>query len=177
MSLKISASSTEMSSRYFANEALLLPIKYFFTPFLPRMLVIDPAWFFGCQLFCTVLVIAILLLLALAWRAQIRRGTMVCMQNKAKSEENERSDTKGFSSSVNKITTKITSSNMFVANGSACRTTHSTILSEIWTPSLCWTSVCEAKCLQFSYLEVILQPAVSSQPEGHTHRVHFSAMV
>lgn len=100
------------------------------------------------------------------------------MQNKAKSEENERSDTKGFSSSVNKITTIITSFNMFVANGPARRTTHSIILSEIRVPfSVYRVSVHEAKCLQFSYLGVIPQLAVSSQLVGHTYRVHLSPMV
>lgn len=65
------------------------------------------------------------------------------MQNKAKSEENERSDTKGFSSSVNKFTTIITSFNMFVANGPARRTTYNIILSEIRVPS----SVCRYLCV------------------------------
>lgn len=100
------------------------------------------------------------------------------MQNKAKSEENERSDTKGFSSSVNKITTIITSFNKFVADGPAYRTTYSIVLSEIRVPfSVCRISVREAKCLQFSYLEVTLQLAVSSQLVGHTHRAHLSHMV
>lgn len=99
------------------------------------------------------------------------------MQNKSKSEENERSDTKGFSSSVNKITTTITSFNMFVANGPACRTTYSIILSEIRVPfSVCRISVHETKCPQFTYSEVIPQPAVGSQFVGHKHRVHLSPM-
>lgn len=81
-------------------------------------------------------------------------------QNKAKSEENERSDTKGFSSSVNKFTTIITSFNMFVANGPALRTTYNIILSEIRVPfSVCTISMRGAECLQFSYLKVILQLA------------------
>lgn len=68
----------------------------------------------------------------------------MCVQNKAKSEENERSDTKGFSSSVNKITTIITSFNKFVADGPAYRTTYSIVLSEIRVPfSVCRISVRE----------------------------------
>lgn len=84
----------------------------------------------------------------------------MCMQKKAKSEENERSDTKGFSSSVNKFTTIITSFNMFVTNGPAHRTTYNIILSEIRVPfSVCWISVHGVERLQFSYLKVILQLA------------------
>lgn len=84
----------------------------------------------------------------------------MCMQNQAKSEENERSDMEGISSSVNKFTTIITSFNMFVANGPAHRTTYNIILSEIRVPfSACRISVHRADRLQFSYLQVILQRA------------------
>lgn len=80
------------------------------------------------------------------------------MQNKAKSEENQRSDTKGFSTSVNKFTTIITSFNMFVANGPTYRTTYNIILSGIRVPfSVCSIYVHGTECLQFSFLKVILQ--------------------
>lgn len=79
------------------------------------------------------------------------------MQNKAKSEDNERSNTKGFSNSVNKFTTIITSFNMFVANGPAYRTTYNIILSAITVPFfVCRISVNGSEFLQFYDLKVIL---------------------
>lgn len=72
------------------------------------------------------------------------------MQNQAKSEENERSDTKGFSIAVNKFTTIITSFNMFAANGPAHRISN-IVLSEVRVPfSVCRVSLHRAKYLQLS---------------------------